>query len=195
MKPFELEEMGQEKRPVEDFRMVEEALTHLEKSQYSSLYLSRDGEQYIRCDTSQVEDPCVTVRASSRVNRWVQCYRFSRNWADIRVLFTAYWQGTLDTTDWEDQVEEQLTAQLSNLSQPPEGAFPWADTRHKAFAAGQIIKIAEILSQKDSYVLENLSASLSDPAMLRRTEETPAPGPLCNEMTAKERVLLKYYTK
>lgn len=44
-------------------------------------------------------------------------------------------------------------------------------------------------------MLENLSASLSDPALLQRAEEAPTPGPLRNEMTPKERVLLKYYTK
>lgn len=92
-------------------------------------------------------------------------------------------------------MEEQLTAQLSDLPQPAAGAFPWADTRHKAFAAGQLLKIAELLSQRDPYVLEKLNASLSDPALLQRAEDAPTPGPLRNEMTPKERVLLDYYTK
>lgn len=117
MKPFELEEMGQEKRTVGDFRSVEEALDRLKENPYSSLCLSRDEERYIRCDTSHVEDPCVTVRESSHGDRWVQCYRFTQDWEEINSLFAAYWQGTLDSSDWEDQVEEQLTACLGDL--PP----------------------------------------------------------------------------
>lgn len=195
MRSFVLEEKGREKCPVEDFHLVEEALGHLKEDSYSFLCLFQDDEQYIRCDTSQVEDPCVTVRKSSRGDRWAQYYHFTRDWADIQALFSAYWQGTLDPSGWEEQVEEQLTARLSDLTQPAQGAFPWADTLHKAFAAGQLMKIAELLSQGDPDVLEKLNASLADPALLRRAEEAPALGPLRNEITPKERVILDYYTK
>ena len=195
MRSFVLEEKGREKCPVEDFHLVEEALGHLKEDSYSFLCLFQDDEQYIRCDTSQVEDPCVTVRKSSRGDRWAQYYHFTRDWADIQALFSAYWQGTLDPSGWEEQVEEQLTARLSDLTQPAQGAFPWADTLHKAFAAGQLMKIAELLSQGDPDVLEKLNASLADPTLLRRAEEAPALGPLRNEMTPKERVILDYYTE
>ena len=195
MRSFILEEKGQAKRPVKDFHLVEQALGRLKEDPYSFLCLSQDEEQYIRCDTSQVEDPCVTVRKSSRGDRWAQYYHFTRDWADIQALFSAYWQGTLDPSGWEDQVEEQLTVRLSDLPLPAEGAFPWADTLHKAFAAGQLMKIAELLSQGDPDVLEKLNASLADPTLLRRAEEAPALGPLRNEMTPKERVILDYYTK
>lgn len=195
MQPFMLEEKDQEKWLVDDFHAVEEALNRLKENPYSSLCLSQDGERYIRCATSHVEDPCITVRESIRGDRWLQCYHFTQDWAEIHTLFASYWHGTLDPSGWEDQVVEQLIARLSDQSQSSEGKFPWADTRHKAFAAGQLIRIAEILSQKDSYVLEKLNSSLSSPALLRQAEEAPAPGPLCNEMTPKERVLLKYYTK
>lgn len=195
MKPYELEEKNCGRRLVNDFRIVEEALERLRGNPYSFLRLSRDKDHYIHCDTSHVIDPCVTVRESHRGDRWLLCYHFTQDWTEIQSLFTAYWQGTLDTSGWEDQVVEQLTGQLGDLLLPPEGAFPWADTQHKAFAAGQLIKIAETLSQGDPYVLEKLSASLSDPAMLRQTEEAPALGSLRNEMTPKERVILEYYTK
>lgn len=195
MKPFKLEEKGREKCLAEDFDVVEEALERLKESSYSSLCLSRDGERYIRCDTSQVEDPCVTVREAIHGDRWILYYHFTQDWAEIQSFFAAYWQESLDPTGWEDQVVEQLTTQLGDLSQPSEGTFPWADTRHKAFAAGQLMIIAEILSHRDPYVLEKLSTSLSDPTLLQRAKEEPVPGPLHNEMTPKERVLLEYYTK
>lgn len=196
MLSFVLEENGRESCPVEDLHVVEEALERLKIAPCSSLCLSRDGEQYIRCDTSHVEAPCITVRKPSRGDRWTQCYHFTQDWTEIRALFSAYWRGTLDTSGWEDQVEEQLTAQLSDLSQPAQGAFPWADTPHKAFAASQLLKIAELLSQRDLYVLEKLSASLADPAILQRAKDaSSALGPLRNEMTPKERVILDYYTK
>ena len=195
MKPLGLKESDQEKCPVDDYRIVEIALERLRENPSSSLCLSRDNNRYIRCDTSHVEAPCVTVRESSRGDRWRQYYHFTQDWAEIHSFFAAYWEGTLDPSGWEDQVEEQLTAHLSNLPQPAAGDFPWADTRHKSFAAGQLLKIAELLSQGDPYVLEKLNASLSDPALLQRAKDAPSPGPLRNEMTPKERVLLDYYTK
>lgn len=84
-------------------------------------------------------------------------------------------------------MEEQLTANLSDLPQPTAETFPWAD--------GLLMKVAEILSQGDPYVLEKLNTSLSGPALLQRAQNAPAPGSLRNEMTPKEQVLLEYYTK
>lgn len=140
-----------------------------------------------RCDTSQVESPCTTVRALSRGDRWRKYYHFTQDWAEIHDLFASYWQRTLDLSGWEDQVEEQLTANLSDLPQPTAETFPWAD--------GLLMKVAEILSQGDPYVLEKLNTSLSGPALLQRAQNAPAPGSLRNEMTPKEQVLLEYYTK
>lgn len=56
MRSFVLEEKGREKCPVEDFHLVEEALGRLKEDSYSFLCLFQDEEQYIRCDTSQVEE-------------------------------------------------------------------------------------------------------------------------------------------
>lgn len=195
MQLFMLVEKDRKNCPAEDFCMVEESLNRLKEAPYSYLCLSRDGKQYMRCDTSRVESPCITVRALSRGDRWRQYYHFTQDWREIHTLFASYWQGTLDLSGWGDQVEEQLTAKLSDLPQPTAEAFLWADTRHKSFAAEQLMKIAEILSQGDPYVLEKLHISLSDPALLQRAENAPDSGSLRNEMTPKERVLLEYYTK